>query len=36
MRERERVPINILRFSLRDSSDEDCVFVGLKKLFARL
>ena len=27
------MPINILRFSLRDSSDEDCVFAGLKNFF---
>ena len=27
------MPINILLFSLRDSSDEDCVFEGLKKFF---
>ena len=28
---RERIPINVRNFFLRDSSDEVCVFAGLKK-----
>ena len=28
------MPIHVLRFSLKDSSDEDCAFAGLKKFFA--
>ena len=36
MLEREHIAVNVLRFSLRDSSDKDCVFVGLNKFFARL
>ena len=31
---REGIPINILRFSLKDSSDEDSIFAGLKTFFA--
>ena len=32
--EKEHMPINVSRFSCRNSSDEDCVFAGLKKFFA--
>ena len=31
---KEYIPINIWHFSFRDSSDEDCVFAGLKKFFS--
>ena len=31
---REHIPINVLGFFLKDPSDEDCVFPGLKKFFA--
>ena len=34
--EKEHIPIKVWRFPLRDSADEDCVFAGLKKLFACL
>ena len=32
--QREYIPINLWRFLLRDSSDKDCVFAGLNKVFA--
>ena len=33
---KEQITINVWRFSLRDSADEDSVFAGLKNFFALL